>query len=46
MVAEDACTEMSQEMHQAALLAFGYVFGRVRATEEVINLLTTAGATV
>ena len=46
VVVEDACTEMSQEMHQAALLAFSWVFGRVRATEEVINLFATASATV
>lgn len=39
IVAEDACTEMSQELHEAALLTFGYVFGRVRRTEEVENLL-------
>ena len=42
MVAEDACTEMSVEMHQAALLTFSYVFGRVRRTEEIVNLFTAA----
>ncbi|MBI3785948.1 MAG: cysteine hydrolase [Deltaproteobacteria bacterium] len=39
IVAEDACTEMSEEMHNAALLTFGYVFGRVRRTEEIVGLL-------
>lgn len=39
IVAEDACTEMSEEMHKAALLTFGYVFGRVRRAEEVVALL-------
>jgi nicotinamidase-related amidase len=42
VVAEDACTEMSPEMHNAALLAFAYAFGRVRPTEEVIHLVATA----
>jgi nicotinamidase-related amidase len=44
IVAEDACTEMSVEMHQAALLTFGYVFGRVRRTKEIVNLFTAAKA--
>jgi biuret amidohydrolase len=44
VVAEDACTEMSVEMHQAALLTFSYVFGRVRRTEEIVNLFTAAQA--
>ena len=39
IVAEDACTEMSEEMHQAALLTFSYVFGRVRRTEEVVEII-------
>ena len=42
IVAEDACTEMSEEMHKAALLTFGYVFGRVRRTEEIVNLFAAA----
>jgi nicotinamidase-related amidase len=45
IVVEDACTEMSPEMHQAALLAFAYSFGSVRATEEVMHLFATASAT-
>jgi len=44
IVVEDACTEMSEEMHQAALLTFSYVFGRVRRTEEVVKLFSTAKA--
>jgi nicotinamidase-related amidase len=35
MFAEDACTEMSEAMHKAALRTFGYVFGRVRTTVEI-----------
>lgn len=34
LVAEDACTELSEEMHRAALFTFSYVFGRVKTTEE------------
>jgi nicotinamidase-related amidase len=45
-VASDACTEMSVEMHDAALLAFGYVFGRVRSTEDLATTMTTATAKV
>jgi len=45
IVAEDACTEMSEEMHRAALFTFSYVFGRVRKTEEVVKLFATARAT-
>lgn len=37
LIAEDACTELSEEMHEAALLAFSYVFGRVRKTQDVIK---------
>jgi biuret amidohydrolase len=44
IVAEDACTEMSEEMHQAALLAFRWVFGRVRSTEEIGKLFSAATA--
>jgi nicotinamidase-related amidase len=44
IIAEDACTEMSEEMHQSALLAFSWVFGRVRSTEEIVNVFGTARA--
>jgi nicotinamidase-related amidase len=43
-VANDACTEMSVEMHDAALLAFGYVFGRVHSTDDIATKMTTATA--
>jgi nicotinamidase-related amidase len=39
VVAEDACTTLSEEMHAAALLAFSLAFGRVRQTEDVLTLL-------
>lgn len=41
VIASDACTEMSVEMHDAALFTFGYVFGRVRPTEEIVAMMTT-----
>ncbi len=42
MIAEDACTEMSQEMHETALFAFRFVFGRVQSTEQIVKLLGAA----
>lgn len=45
LVAEDACTEMSEEMHQAALQTFSLTFGRVRSTEEIVKLFTAAPVT-
>jgi biuret amidohydrolase len=39
VIAEDACTTLSEEMHGASLLAFSLAFGRVRKTEEVLKLL-------
>jgi nicotinamidase-related amidase len=44
IVAEDACTEMSVPMHEAALLAFAYVFGRVRQTQEIVTMLKAPAA--
>jgi nicotinamidase-related amidase len=44
IIAEDACTEMSEEMHQAALLAFSWVFGRVRPTAEIVRIFSGAQA--
>jgi nicotinamidase-related amidase len=44
IIAEDACTEMSEEMHHSALLAFSWVFGRIRSTEEIVKLFSTARA--
>ena len=44
VVAGDACTEMSVEMHDAALLAFAYVFGRVRPTEDILAMVSSAAA--
>jgi nicotinamidase-related amidase len=37
LVAEDACTELSDEMHRAALFTFSYVFGRVKTTDDAIR---------
>jgi nicotinamidase-related amidase len=41
VVAEDACTTLSEEMHNAALLAFGLAFGRVRKSDEIVDLFST-----
>jgi nicotinamidase-related amidase len=45
LVAEDACTELSEEMHRAALFAFSYVFGRVKTTYETIRFFEGVAAT-
>lgn len=42
VVAEDACTEMSEEMHQSALFTFNYVFGRVLKTEDLVKFFAVA----
>jgi len=44
LVAEDACTELSEEMHRAALFTFSYVFGRVKTTDETIRYYASAAA--
>ena len=43
-VVSDACTEMSVEMHEAALLTFGYVFGRVGTTDDILKMLAAEPA--
>ena len=42
IVAEDACTEMSEEMHQAALETFSLTFGRIRKTDALVELFSAA----
>jgi len=44
IVAEDACTTLSEEQHRATLLAFNMVFGRVRKTADILKRLTRAKA--
>lgn len=44
IVAEDACTEMSEEMHRAALETFSLTFGRIRNTGALVKLLVAAPA--
>jgi biuret amidohydrolase len=44
VVVSDACTELSQEMHEAALLSFSHVFGQVRTTEELTHFLASANS--
>jgi hypothetical protein len=33
---------MSVELHKAALLAFGWVFGRVRPAADIVNFFSAA----
>lgn len=42
VIAEDACTAFSPELHRAALQAFSLAFGRVRPTAEITRLLAAA----
>jgi len=42
VMVSDACTELSQEMHEAALLSFSHVFGQVRSTQELTLFLTAS----
>jgi len=44
VIVSDACTEVSQQMHEAALLSFSHVFGQVRSAQEVMRFLTSANA--
>ena len=38
VIASDACTEMSEEMHIAALEAFSLTFGRTRTTDQLLAM--------
>ena len=42
IVAEDACTTLSEEMHRGALRCFQIAFGRVKKTDEVVSSLSLA----
>ncbi|MFN2579299.1 MAG: cysteine hydrolase family protein [Pyrinomonadaceae bacterium] len=44
VVAEDACTEMSEEMHRAALETFSLTFGRIRNTDALMELFAAESA--
>jgi nicotinamidase-related amidase len=44
IIADDACTEMSEEMHRAALETFSLTFGRTRSTDALIELFAVAAA--
>ncbi len=44
IVAEDACTELSEESHRAALFTFALTFGRVRPTGQIAELFAAEGA--
>ncbi len=43
IVADDACTELSDESHRAALLTFALTFGRVRPTGKIVEMFEAAG---
>lgn len=45
IIVEDACTTLSVEMHRGALQCFQIAFGRVKKTDEVLELLASAGVT-
>lgn len=42
VVADDCCTTLSEEMHDAALLAFSLAFGRVRKTDDILKLFSSS----
>jgi nicotinamidase-related amidase len=42
VIVTDACTTLSEEMHRGALQAFNIAFGRVRTTDELLELLATS----
>jgi nicotinamidase-related amidase len=39
IIAEDACTAFSSDLHRAALQAFSLAFGRVRGSDDIIKVL-------
>lgn len=39
IVASDACTELSEESHRAALHTFGLIFGRIKTADEIAEFL-------
>jgi nicotinamidase-related amidase len=43
IVVEDACTTLSERMHEESLNAIRLAFGRTRNTEAVLKLLASAG---
>lgn len=40
IVAGDGCSTLSEEMHNAALVAFSLAFGRVRTSDEIVQLFS------
>jgi nicotinamidase-related amidase len=44
VIVSDACTEVSQQMHEAALLSFSHVFGQVRSTQDLTQFLKSANS--
>jgi hypothetical protein len=44
VMVSDACTERSQEMHEAALMSFSHVFGQVRSAQELTHFLASANS--
>lgn len=46
IIAEDACTTLSEEMHRGALQCFQIAFGRVKKTNEILGLLASANVSI
>jgi biuret amidohydrolase len=44
VIASDACTELSEQTHEAALVSFSHFFGQVRSTQELTRFLTSSRA--
>jgi nicotinamidase-related amidase len=42
LMVDDACTELSEEMHQAALFTFNYCYGRVKTTDDTTRYFAGA----
>ena len=43
LMVADACTELSEEMHRAALFTFSYCYGRVKTADDTIGYFADNG---
>jgi nicotinamidase-related amidase len=44
IIAEDGCTTLSAQLHRAALQVFSLAFGRVRSSQQILELLAASPA--
>ena len=44
VMVSDACAELSQQMHEAALMSFSHVFDQVRSAQELTHFLASANS--